>query len=131
MKPFLITAGNRNYKLLQSGMVLTEECHEEADTRLIYLALKECNDVIVVSKHTDILILMVWAYAKYNININIRRKWYLNYEAGKFADIGEIVEYFGEDASLALPAFHSLTGCDTTSYFFRIGKCCVFQKLYC
>ena len=78
MKPFIITAGNKNYKLLKSGMVLEEECnHEEADTRLIYLALKEDKDVVVVSKDTDVLILLVWAYAKYDI----KRKWYLKYEA--------------------------------------------------
>ena len=28
-----------------------------------------------------------------------------------------------------LPAFHAISGCDTTSYFFRIGKVTIFNKL--
>ena len=28
----------------------------------------------------------------------------------------------GEEKSLAMPYFHSFTGCDTTSSFFRKGK---------
>ena len=31
--------------------------------------------------------------------------------------------------ALLLPAFHSITGCDTTSYFFRAGKCRIFKKV--
>ena len=81
--------------------------------------------MVVVSKDTDVLILLVWAYAKHEI----KTKWYMMYEQGKYADIGKIVEFFGKEICLALPAFHSLTGCDTTSYFFRVGKGRVFKKL--
>ena len=51
------------------------------------------------------------------------------YEHGKYADIGKIVEFLGKEVCLALPAIHSLTGCDTTSYFFRVGKCRTFKKI--
>ena len=103
-----------------------EDCnHEEADTRLVYLALKGKTDMVIVSKDTDVLILLVWAYAKHDI----KESWYMMYEHGKYADIGKIVEFFGNEICLALPAFHSLSGCDTTSYFFRVGKSRVFKKL--
>ena len=130
MKPFLITSHDKNYKLLESGYVLEEDCnHEEADTRLIHLTVKESSchaqDVVVVSKDTDVLILLIWAFSKYDI----KSKWYLKYENDKYADIGKIAEHFGTDISADLPAFHGLTGCDTTSYFFRIGKVRVFKKL--
>ena len=120
-KPFLITSGDRNYKLMESGEVLEEECnHEEADTRLVYLALQGKTDMVVVSKDTDVLILLVWAYAKHDIKTN----WYMMYEQGKYADIGKIVEFLGKEICLALPAFHSLTGCDTISFvfFFVLAK---------
>ena len=32
--------------------------------------------------------------------------------------------------SLNLPKIHALTGCDTTSYFYRVGKIKVFKKLF-
>ena len=83
------------------------------------------TDVVVVAKDTDVLVLLVWAYAKYNVP----RKWYFKYEADKFADVGAICDYFGRDIASALPAFHSITGCDTTSYFFRAGKCRMFKKV--
>ena len=48
--------------------------------------------MVVVSKDTDVLILLVWAYAKHEI----KTKWYMMYEQGKYADIGKIVEFFGK-----------------------------------
>ena len=63
------------------------------------------------------------------LKYDIKNKWYLKYENDKYADIGKIAKHFDTDISAALPAFHGLTGCDTTSYFFRIGKVRVFKKL--
>ena len=83
------------------------------------LSSKEDTDVGVVAKDTDVLVLLIWAYVKYNVS----RKWYLKYETDKYADIGAICDYFGKNIALLLPVFHSITGCDTTSYFFRAGKC--------
>jgi len=46
----------------------------------------------------------------------------------KFVNVGKIAKFFDESTCLQLPAFHSLTGCDTTSYFYRISKTSVFEK---
>ena len=91
---------------------------------MIRLALKEDTDVVVVAKDTDVLVLLIWAYVKYNVS----RKWYLKYETDKYADIGAICDYFGKNIALTLPAFHSITGCDTTSYFLRAVKMQNFQE---
>ena len=40
----------------------------------------------------------------------------------KYLQINAISRSLGEEKSLAMPYFHSCTGCDTTSSFFRKGK---------
>ena len=76
------------------------------------------SDVVIVEKNTDILILLVWAYTKHNID----HTWYFKYGNEKYANIGTIFAYFEEEICLSLPGFHAITGSDTISYFYRIGK---------
>ena len=38
--------------------------------------------------------------------------------------------FLGEKMCLALPAIHGLTGCDTTSFLFKVGKGKVMKKLF-
>ena len=40
-----------------------------------------------------------------------------------------IVQKWGDESCLSLPAFHALTDCDTTSSFHRIGKRSAFKCL--
>ena len=40
----------------------------------------------------------------------------------KYLQMNAITRSLGEEKSLAMPYFHSFTGCDTTSSFFRKGK---------
>jgi len=123
--PFIITVRNKIHRLNGSGNE-EEECnHEEADTRLILLALKEETDIVIVAKDTDVLVLLIWAYEKYHV----KHKWYFKYDADKYAAFGAICEFLGEDVCLTLPALHAITGCDTTSYFCRAGKIRVLIKV--
>ena len=87
--------------------------------------MQSTTDVVVVSKDTDVLILMVWAYSKFEV----KHKWYLKYDYDTFADIKLIVEYLGETVCDHFPAMHAITGCDTTSYFYRISKIKVLQNM--
>ncbi len=84
-----------------------------------------CFDVVIVAKDIDVLVLLVWAYSQYHV----RHKWYLKYDAEKYADTGVICDSFGSDICSVCSAFHAITGCDTTSYFYRTGKLRIFKKV--
>ena len=88
------------------------------------MALQKQTDVIIVANDTDMLMLLVWAYKKYHV----RNKWYFRYYAEKYAVVGTICDLF-EDVCLVFPAFHAITGCHTTSYFYQAGKLCLFKKV--
>lgn len=45
----------------------------------------------------------------------------------RYVPIHIIVKILGVDMSLALPFFHAITGCDTVSAFFGIGKETAFK----
>ena len=96
--------------------------HEEADYRLVLHALLCQQDVVVVAKDTDVLVLLIWAY----VHFNVPYKWYMK---GIYTDISIICDYFGQNLCENILSFHAITGCDTASYMFRVGKVKVFQKL--
>ena len=56
---------------------------------------------------------------------------------GMFIDIKTICNFFGNGICQILPGFHSITGCDTASYPFGVGKisplrkCVVSAKCIC
>ena len=78
----------------------------------------EDTKIVVVSKDTDVLILLVYAYAKYKPT----KEWYMKIDANKFASIKSIAEYLGSNISVCLPQMHALTGSDTASYLFNNSK---------
>ena len=117
--PFIFTKNENTYELKNN--IVTEvghSNHEEADTRLIMHALNSQNDIVIVCEDSDVLILMIWAYSKFNV----KRKWFMKYDDEKYACIKTIVEYLGDEISECLPQIHAITGCDQTSAFFRKGK---------
>ena len=60
--PKLVNNENETFKI-------SFECnHEEADSRMIFHALKQKTNVLLCSKDTDILVLMVFVYALNKIN---------------------------------------------------------------
>ena len=92
--------------------------HEEADTCIIFHCVKsQSNQIVVQARDTDILVLLISHFQK----MSCSELWL---KAGtskhrKYYPVHSIVE--GLDMSPlaiaeSLPAFHSLTGCDTTSY---------------
>ena len=44
------------------------------------------RETVIMSKDTDVLVLLVWAFNK----LNIKRSWLLKYDYEKFVDIGGI-----------------------------------------
>jgi len=97
--PFVITSKDKSFTITSAGEErLDDYNHEEADTRLVLHASKENMDVVIVSKDTDVLILMIWAFAK----LKIKKKWYLKYDHKKFVDVGKIVEFLDNTLSLSM-----------------------------
>ena len=82
--------GNRFSTILTIKQILV-------DTRIILHALQENTKVVVVLKDTDVLILLVYAYAKYKPT----KEWYMKIDANKFASIKSIVEYLGSNIQSA------------------------------
>ena len=99
--------------------------HEEADNRIVLHALLSNQDAVIVAKDTDVLILLVWAYN----NFNVQYKWFLKYEHEAYADISQIWLFLGKEICTSLISFHAITGCDATSYMFRVGKLKCFKKV--
>ena len=65
---------------MEEGKQIEKKCnYKKADTRLIAIALEENNSVVVVCKDTNMLVLLVWAYAK----LNVQDKWFFKYEFDK------------------------------------------------
>ncbi len=54
----------------------------------------------------------------------------MRFDHDRYADINAIATFFGKDLSLALPAIHALSGCDTASYFFRVGKLKILKRVF-
>ena len=123
--PLTITHRNGTKKITMDNVEVTGECnHEEADTRVVLHAFNSECSVIVKAKDTDILILMIYAYALKKPEAI----WCMQIDHNKFVNVGKIAQFLDESTCLQLPAFHSLTGCDTTSYFYRSSKTSVFEK---
>ena len=88
----IFITGDQTIRLENGRDSVTTTCnHEEADTRLVLQAFEEDSDAVIVSKDSDVLILLVWAYVFYGI----QKEWYLKYENEKYANIRLICEAFG------------------------------------
>ena len=129
--PLIITEGNHTWRMTKDSVQDAFECnHVEADTRVVLHAYESPNPVIIVASDTDILVLLLHAYTKMCISTNeAEQVWYMRIDKERFIDISKIYEFYGSDVCSALPAFHSLTGCDTTSYPFSCGKIKPFKKM--
>ena len=69
-----------------------------------------------------------------NYFINPSASIWVAFGAGKaftYLHINSIFHFLGESKSLALPVFHSFTGCDTTSVFFGKGKKMAWETWKC
>ena len=105
--------------------------HEEADTRMMihleHALSNGAQTVAIDSGDTDVLIIVLGLYhqlkAKYNFNDVI-----LDFSQRRFS-IATLAQGLGEAKCQALPYFHALTGCDTTSAFKNISKKKGFETL--
>ena len=124
--PFIVTEGTQTYRVEKSQSMFLYSCnHEEADTRLVLHAVMQESDVVIVSKDTDVLVLLIWAFT----NMQIKHRWFYKFDHEKFVEVRNICRSLGQNICSALPVIHAITGCDTTSYFYRAGKTRILKKL--
>lgn len=98
--------------------------HEEADMRLILhcfnASLNGLKRIAIRTVDTDVVVLAVSFFHR----LNISELW-IHFGVGKAVQliaVHELSVALGSGKCLALPVFHSLTGCDTTSSFCGKGK---------
>ena len=53
----------------------------------------------------------------------------MKYGPEKYANIGKIVHHLGREVALMLVYIYCVTGCDTTSYMYGVGKAKVLNKV--
>ncbi|CAC5359720.1 unnamed protein product [Mytilus coruscus] len=114
---------------------------EEADTRILLHSLYADNQIfsnrtkgriVVQSSDTDVLVLCVHYFPKLE---NTEELWFQtgsvsNLKDGRrFLPVHEICRSLGPSICNLLPASHALTGCDTNSSFFGLGKKSMFKLL--
>lgn len=97
--------------------------HEEADTRMILHANHASSSkkrIIIQSPDTDVAVLSVHTVKA----LQCDELWFKTgiKDKARFIPIHLIAEKLGVSVCAGLPGFHALTGCDSTSGFFRIGK---------
>lgn len=102
--------------------------HEEADTRiLVHMtdALKNgAVNIMVRTVDTDVIVIIIGQFHDILDAYPDTQIWVV-FGSGKHIrnfHINTMSQHLGRDKSRALPPFHALTGCDTTSAFFGKGK---------
>ena len=102
---------------------LFESNNGEADTRIVLHALCNNTNAVIVSKDTDVLILLVYMQAlkKHDFQVVHKiRQWTIHWRKKN--------NWIGKYVILKLPHIHAVTGCDTTSYLHGKGKIKVFEN---
>ena len=125
--PTIITENEKSWLLTTTSITELEDCNRfEADTRLIYVATQvDDMPVIISATDTDVLVLMVHIYSWRDIF----QPWQIKIDHQNFVNVAAIADHIGSEACNILPVFHSITGCDTTSFLFRVGKVAPWKKL--
>ena len=97
--------------------------HEEADTRMLLHAKHASRDaqrVVIQSPDADVLLLCV----THNDEIECDELWFCTAvkDRLRYIPAHKIAAGVGPLMCKGLPAFHALTGCDSTSALSRVGK---------
>ena len=124
----------RDVVTVGSGHPSTLECsREEADTRIVvhivHALQQRMRKIEIRTVDTDIIIIVAGVYFKLILAYQLLDIW-VAFGKGKkfkFYSINHICASLGEQISQALPVFHALTGCDTTSAFKGKGKKSAWQ----
>lgn len=124
-KLLLSTKGENVLSNRQADVSALQPCnHAEADTRiflhLAHAAAQGHKIAIVRTVDSDVVVLAIHFFS----SLGFLELW-VCFGSGKNVrdiPIHDICAHLGPSRSLALPLFHAITGCDTTSHFLGCGK---------
>ena len=105
---------------------------EEADTRLVLHAIhlaRSHSRLIVKCDDTDVLVLLIYYTSKGMFGSSAVFMHSGHGLKERFIPVCSITQKLGPVLCDCLPACHALTGCDTTSSLYRIGKTTAFTRL--
>ena len=105
-------------------IVELESTHEEADTRVILHSIYSVQHdhverLIIHANDTDVIVLVIY-YAS-NLLKDVPEIW-IRTARDSYLPIHRIVAALGQSRCQSLPFIHSLSGRDTTSFFYFISK---------
>jgi len=111
-----------------TGRFMAPRDHEEADTRLLIhlkdALLNECTTCLVRTVDTDVIVFILGKFQHLMTLCQVISIW-VAFGTGKnltYYYTNATYNDLDSKKSLALPVFHSFTGCDSTSAFFGKGK---------
>ena len=117
---------------LQENDIHVQHATGDADLLIVQTAINytETNDTVIIGEDTDLLVLMCYHYDTHKHNLffvsgtskctrKIVKRW----------DIKKTKVLLGDNICRMLPFLHSVTGCDTTSRMFGVGKGVALKKL--
>ena len=120
--PLTITAGSSEWLITRNQVLQLPSCnHHEADTRIIHHAMQSTLPTVVVASDTDIFILLLYAIQQQKES-GEPKNVHMRIDAGRYVNVRAVANGLPDDVLKNLPAYHSITGCDTTSYPFKVGK---------
>ena len=70
-------------------------CNHEAESTIALHAFKSRENIVVVLKDTDILMLLVYGHS----TCTITKEWVLKYDKNSYANIGATCKYLGNNVS--------------------------------
>ena len=88
-------------------------------------ASKSSGNVVIVVKDSDVMMLLLYSYSMCAMS----KEWVLKYDTNNYANIGLICKYLGNTVGRNILRYHAITGCDTTWFFYRIGKISSFKEV--
>jgi hypothetical protein len=138
---FLANGNNKSQFIALLSKHLVDDGHTvrqavgDADTDIVQAALEVAalkQVVTVVADDTDVLVLLVYHFQPSMADIYMSspsKQQGSNWTGSKLVSIRNVQKNIGCTAVKELLVVHALTGCDTTSALFGIGKPTAFKKV--
>ena len=105
----------------KEGIDLTrlKATHEEADTRVtLHSKISLSSNIVIAARDTDIIMLLLAHYHHFAEKPHV----FVTIGNGEYLDIRALSDKLGPQVCSSLLLVHALTGCDSVSFMYGIGK---------